>query len=525
MAANTDSGAHFMRSVSEGTTASTLTNGSQFTSPPSLGVSTGPTSPSFSNPDGLSEFVDRDVIPPKPLDGPRTLVLCFDGTGDQFDSDNSNVVLLFSMLMKDSPSEQMVYYQAGIGTYTIPQIATPMWSNFSKTLDEMIAWNLDAHVMAGYEFLMTNYQSGDKICLFGFSRGAYTARALAGMVHKVGLLPRCNHQQVPFAYKMFTRTDEVGWKQSTAFKKAFTMDVDIEFIGVWDTVCSVGLIPRTLPFTSSNTAIRTFRHALSLDEHRAKFKANHYNYPTEEEGKLGTQPGDMPKSGAKKRWATKKTKTDYEAQFAAQEFHNHKTDVLEVWFAGCHCDVGGGSVPNDDTRNLARIPLRWMIRQCFLTKTGIRFHADGLRSVGLDPEALFPVVKPRPAALYSLPSADADHVRDTTGATLVDTSIPQSEEEEDYRDALCPIYDQLKLAPYWWVLEVVPLAHRVQNALHQWFDKLYVNMGRGRIVPTHEPFNVHRSVDIRLKAGALAAGGPYKPNAVYPSSMQINWVD
>lgn len=142
MAANTDSGAHFMRSVSEGTTASTL-NGSQFTSPPSLGVSTGPTSPSFSNPDGLSEFVDRDVIPPKPLDGPRTLVLCFDGTGDQFDSDvrislpmsapilcglnvlvfqNSNVVLLFSMLMKDSPSEQMVYYQVCLKATTVVDV-------------------------------------------------------------------------------------------------------------------------------------------------------------------------------------------------------------------------------------------------------------------------------------------------------------------------------------------------------------------------------------------------------------------
>ena len=76
-------------------------------------------------------------------------------------------------------------------------------------------------------------EAGDKICLFGFSRGAYTARALAGMLHKVGLLPSYNHQQVPFAYRMYTRTDQLGWRQSTAFKKAFSMDVDIDFIGVW----------------------------------------------------------------------------------------------------------------------------------------------------------------------------------------------------------------------------------------------------------------------------------------------------
>ena len=53
------------------------------------------------------------------------------------------------------------------------------------------------------------------------------------MIHKVGLLPLCNHQQVPFAYKMYTKTDDLGWKQSNAFKKVFSNDVDIEFVGVW----------------------------------------------------------------------------------------------------------------------------------------------------------------------------------------------------------------------------------------------------------------------------------------------------
>lgn len=74
---------------------------------------------------------------------------------------------------------------------------------------------------------------GDKICIFGFSRGAYTARGLAGMLHKVGLLPADNLQQVPFAYKMYTRIDHIGWEQSNGFKKAFCIDVAIEFIGVW----------------------------------------------------------------------------------------------------------------------------------------------------------------------------------------------------------------------------------------------------------------------------------------------------
>ena len=83
-------------------------------------------------------------------------VMCFDGTGDAFDGDNSNVVQLFSMLKKGDKNQQLVYYQAGIGTYTIPQIATPFYANISKTIDLMFANNLNHHVMGGYEFLMEN---------------------------------------------------------------------------------------------------------------------------------------------------------------------------------------------------------------------------------------------------------------------------------------------------------------------------------------------------------------------------------
>jgi uncharacterized protein (DUF2235 family) len=125
------------------------------------------------------------------------------------------------------------------------------------------------------------------------------------MIHKVGLLPTCNHQQVPFAYKMYTNADDDGWQQSNAFKKAFSNAVDIEFLGVWqvflthkpsikyrgayflffhrDTVNAVGLIPRRLPFTTSNKVVKTFRHAVALDERRAKFKANLWNRPNPKE--------------------------------------------------------------------------------------------------------------------------------------------------------------------------------------------------------------------------------------------------
>ena len=177
--------------------------------------------------------------------------------------------------------------------------------------------------MDAYRFLMRTYRKGDKICLFGkdtcidcfqclldcilgFSRGAYTARALAGMltkvsplysavlycsisltVGKVGLLLPENFQSVSFAYKLYARTDDEGIRLAAGFKKTFCQDVKVEFVGVWydssyhrnvlelftstrDTVQSTGILhSRALPFTNSNTGIRTFRHAVSLDEVRS----------------------------------------------------------------------------------------------------------------------------------------------------------------------------------------------------------------------------------------------------------------
>lgn len=195
----------------------------------------------------------------------------------------------------------------------------------------------------------------------------------------------------------------------------------------------------------------------------------------------------------------------------------------------CCADVGGGSVENGTRHTLARIPLRWMIRQCFLANTGIRFHSALLPKVGLDPHSLYPDVKERPPALYissyapgassipttvvskaaelpPSPSTDAGTPVSTLSATplLASTSTdttktlvsftedalasgltvdewlqrlreqdaPLTEEEEDLADALSPIYDQLSLAKGWWSLEVVPLRQRYQTVHDKWEDKL-----------------------------------------------------
>lgn len=154
-------------------------------------------------------------------------------------------------------------------------------------------------------------------------------------------------------------------------------------------------------------------------------------------------------------------------------------------------DVGGGSVDNETPHNLARIPLRWMIRQAFLANTGIRFHSDLLAAVGLDPNALWPKVAPRPAALdnaaiSSIPAipstsdaTDPVHSRMSTSGTLVNyADVPPTglgplaltEEQEDLLDLRCDVYDQLSLAPGWWILELLPMRHKVQRETDNYWE-------------------------------------------------------
>ncbi|KAJ7468103.1 hypothetical protein FB451DRAFT_1340416 [Mycena latifolia] len=454
------------------------------------------------------------AIPP---DHPfRTLVLCFDGTGDQFDADNSNIVQFFAMLPKADRKKQMVYYQTGLGTYTVPEIATPLRSKIAKLMDKALAWNLDAHVMGGYEFLMQNYTANDRICIFGFSRGAYTARCLAGMLNKI-----------PFAYKMYTDETETGWDQSNAFKKTFSIDVDIEFLGVWDTVDSVGLIPRNLPWTTSNAIIRTFRHAVSLDERRVKFKPS-----------LWDQTNTDDKTLDQETTQSSEESSGWLMEHPYSRDPTQPTDADEVWFSGCHCDVGGGSVENDTEHTLARIPLRWIIRECFKTHSGIMFECEGLRNLGIDPAGLYPHVKPRPPPLpigdlriRSIPSAKAKS-KAQQEAALSNYSNTQAapvncptEEEQDLQDALAPVYDVLGRSSLWWILEFLPLRQYYECADETMVAYIGWNMGRGRLIPKCKRNNirVHRSVKTRLEV-LTEHGEHYKPKAAFDLE-NTTWVD
>ncbi|KAF8520139.1 hypothetical protein BU17DRAFT_47166, partial [Hysterangium stoloniferum] len=212
----------------------------------------------------------------------RNLVVCIDGTSNQFGDKNTNVIELYSQLVKDD-AVQLAYYNSGIGTY-----AKPYWKSVSYLIHVLynkialaIAWNFEKIIMDAYRWLADNYRDGDRIYLFGFSRGAYQVRVLAGMIHKVGLIHKGNEEQIPFAYELYADPASDGNPPGTSyrmnlaqrFKDTFSRkDVRVHFIGVWDTVSSIGIIRGpNLPGTVTLDHMCFFRHALALDERRVKF--------------------------------------------------------------------------------------------------------------------------------------------------------------------------------------------------------------------------------------------------------------
>jgi hypothetical protein len=143
-------------------------------------------------------------------------------------------------------------------------------------------------------------------------------------------------------------------------------------------------------------------------------------------------------------------------------------------------DVGGGSVPNNTRNALARIPLRWMIRECFKTESGILFDAAALRDIGLDPSTLSPSFK-RPPALVAGDAMIQDIPRPPSWISRLlspppasdddsDTIVPPmgTEEEEDLKDILSPIYDGLNMLPAYWILEYLPMKIRYQLENDEW---------------------------------------------------------
>lgn len=235
----------------------------------------------------------------------KRIVICADGTWQSPESDDPTHVMRLARGIAPQGgdgSSQVVFYDWGIGT------------EGDRISGGATGAGIDKNIMDCYRFIVHNYDPHDQLFLFGFSRGAYTVRSLAGLIRNCGVLRREHAGRTGAAYELYrqrTPGSAPGEARAAKFRKDFAVAdaTPIEFVGVWDTVGALGI---PAPFlgtlgtgrylfhdTEPSRIIRHARHAVAIDESRQDFEPALWS----------------PKEGI---------------------------DLLQVWFAGVHTDIGGG---------------------------------------------------------------------------------------------------------------------------------------------------------------------------------------
>lgn len=269
----------------------------------------------------------------------KRLVICCDGTWQRLYAGALTNVALTARAIAARDGEgnpQIVFYSAGVGA----------------SLDGLSLWqgmtgaDLDDNLLDAWLFINLNYEPGDLLYLFGFSRGAYTVRSLAGLLRKIGILRRehvdkaraaldlyrCRYIKADSAEtERFRTAHAIAWPRLSAPFTAPPVDLRIRYLGVWDTVGALG-IPRVLPIsiglnaqyqfhdTALSRSVEWARHAVAIDERRAAFA------PT-----LWSNVAAFNQPGRPQR-------------------------VAQAWFPGDHGGVGGGG-----RRELSNCALLWVL--------------------------------------------------------------------------------------------------------------------------------------------------------------------
>ncbi len=273
----------------------------------------------------------------------KRIIICFDGTwntpnddGDVESGANTNVRKLYLAVSDrdDNGVKQHAAYIRGVGD---------RWYN--RLRGGAFGVGLDKRIKEGYEELVNSYEDGDEIFVIGFSRGAYSARSLVGMIRNVGLLQKSHRKEIHAAYELYRTRDE-GADSPTAelFRERFSREVGISCLGVWDTVGALGVPLNSFDWfnarryqfhdTELSGIVRNAFHAVAVDEHRASYM------PT--------------------LWAPRE-KPDQRME--------------QVWFCGAHADVGGGY----HRAELSDVSLLWMTER--LKECGLAVRDDKLPGI------------------------------------------------------------------------------------------------------------------------------------------------
>lgn len=282
----------------------------------------------------------------------KRLILCCDGTWNKADQEKegapcpTNVVRISCRIAKaDAAIPQIVYYDQGVGSGNL----------LDRYSGGAFGEGLEDNINDAYRFLIGNYEFGDELYFFGFSRGAFTVRSIAGMVRKCGILGREYVEHYRDAIDLYRSehrpTDETALKFRKDYSVGQGADIKIKFIGVWDTVGALGIPLRGLRGltrdkhqfhdTELSGVVEYAYHALAINERRAPFEPTLWMY--------------KPKPGQ---------------------------TVEQTWFCGVHSDVGGGY----PERGLSEITLEWMMQKA--QGAGLKFDVSAVRAHAIRPDPL-----------------------------------------------------------------------------------------------------------------------------------------
>ncbi|MDW4497219.1 DUF2235 domain-containing protein [Sulfitobacter sp. D35] len=273
---------------------------------------------------------------------PKNIVILMDGTSNEIRKNRSNILRLYGTLKKSQ--DQIVFYDPGVGTFGADNAWSRLWRKTVELWGLATGWGMDENVKESYRFIVEHFdreaEEKDRIYIIGFSRGAYTARVLAGFLHAFGLVDKTNLNLLDYAYRAYKRIGDHGDAHAFDEIRLFNAVLrpyrpEIRFLGLFDTVSSVIESGRFGPrltshaFTKHNPSVQSVRQAVSIAERRTMFRPQLW-------------PEDQPFRS-----------NPYDEDTEVPQ------DAREVWFSGVHGDVGGGYA--EEESGLAKLPLDWLI--------------------------------------------------------------------------------------------------------------------------------------------------------------------
>lgn len=308
---------------------------------------------------------------------PKNIVFCADGTWDDPNT-NSNVCQLYEALQKID-GVQVPMYDSGVGSTGLA---------IERLLGGAVGAGLFQKIKDGYSDIAAQYQPGDQIFIFGFSRGAYTARSLAGMIAICGLPKNFQNDAncVDMAFNAY-RNQANRTAMLASLNATYSMDntATIKLLGVWDTVGSLGIpaifgdvdmLQYGFLSTTLHPNVLNAVQALAIDEQRQQF-----------------QP----------------------SLWASEPLPNQS--ITQVWFSGVHCDVGGGYAPDANGALTSNITLLWMANYAKIF--GLQFNPGALSNALIAADSIASLHESRTGAYRIFPP----HIRTIDPASILGSSV------------------------------------------------------------------------------------------------------